>query len=305
MAAVMRRRPLAETNTAVVLSRDAGKQHWLVESAPVSRASESTPLLPRSAAPANALARAPQSTEWLQELLIALQRGLDFLFAFTGCAEKPSAAPVPPLSDATLRALSSWNNRIRTSPYDASNLVHEQQLMELWRRAFPDEPLEQRVTKQWGKLGFQGKDPATDFRGAGIYSLTNLLHLSERYQRFFGSLVASSFPFAITSINLTNVLFELLGYGMRPSPHSHSRVRLCSLVVADGEVRDGLFCEAYCLLFWCFAEEWRRLNATYLQFPTVMTAARMKFCLLIEEITSPAELAARNARALDADLIRF
>lgn len=304
MAAVMRRRPQALNDNAIVLSRDAGKQQWLVEPAPVSRASESTPLLPRSPAPASSLARAPQANLWLQDLLLALQRGFEYIFAVTGCATAP-IAPIVPLDDVTLRALSRWNERIRSSPYDASNLVHEQQLMELWRRAFPDEPLEQRVTKQWGKLGFQGKDPATDFRGAGIYSLTNLLHLSERYQRFFGSLVASSFPFAITSINLTNVLFELLGYGMRPSPHSHSRTRLCSLVVADGQVRDDLFCEAYCLIFWCFAEEWRRMNATYLQFPTVMTAARMKFCLLIEEIRTPADLAARNARAFDADLIRF
>jgi hypothetical protein len=201
--------------------------------------------------------------------------------------------------------LASWKERIRGSPYDSTNLAHEQQLLELWRRAFPDEPLEQRVTKQWGKLGFQGKDPATDFRGAGVYSLANLLHLSERYNSFFKSLVASAFPFAITSINLTNVLFELLGYGMRPSAHSHSRLRLCSLLVVDGEVRDDLFSEVYCMLFWCFAEEWRRLNATYLQFPTVLAAARAKFCLALDEMHSASELVSRNARILDADLIRF
>jgi len=32
----------------------------------------------------------------------------------------------------------------------------------------PDTPLEERITKQWGDLGFQGKDPQTDFRGMGM-----------------------------------------------------------------------------------------------------------------------------------------
>lgn len=31
-----------------------------------------------------------------------------------------------------------------------------------------DTPLEERITKQWGDLGFQGKDPQTDFRGMGM-----------------------------------------------------------------------------------------------------------------------------------------
>jgi len=33
----------------------------------------------------------------------------------------------------------------------------------------PDTPLEERITKQWGDLGFQGKDPQTDFRGMGMW----------------------------------------------------------------------------------------------------------------------------------------
>ena len=32
----------------------------------------------------------------------------------------------------------------------------------------PGTPLEKRITKQWGDLGFQGKDPQTDFRGMGM-----------------------------------------------------------------------------------------------------------------------------------------
>lgn len=295
--AVARRRIAAVGHNAVVHSRDSGRQ-WMIETSAVRPvATEATPLL----------LRVVPTTAWFQEIIGAIQRGIEFIFSWSRstCAVASNPACVPPLDDITLRALATWKDRIQSSPYDSTNLLHEQQLMELWRRAFPNEPLEQRISKQWGELGFQGKDPATDFRGAGIYALTNLLHISQHYHSFFASLIGSSFPFAITSINLTNVLFEILGYGMRPSPHSHSRTRLCSLVISDGNVRDDYFCEAYCLLFWCFAEEWRRLKATYMQFPTVLTAARLKFCLLIDEIDTPSQLSARNARALDADLIRF
>ena len=35
--------------------------------------------------------------------------------------------------------------------------------------------LNQRVTKQWQDIGFQGEDPKTDFRGMGMLGLHNLM----------------------------------------------------------------------------------------------------------------------------------
>lgn len=35
----------------------------------------------------------------------------------------------------------------------------------------PDTALENRITSQWGDIGFQGKNPATDFRGMGMNEL--------------------------------------------------------------------------------------------------------------------------------------
>ena len=37
----------------------------------------------------------------------------------------------------------------------------------------PNTPLKERITKQWGDIGFQGKDPQTDFRGMGMLGLTH------------------------------------------------------------------------------------------------------------------------------------
>jgi hypothetical protein len=35
----------------------------------------------------------------------------------------------------------------------------------------PDKVLSERISKDWQDIGFQGKDPATDFRGTGYLGL--------------------------------------------------------------------------------------------------------------------------------------
>ena len=49
----------------------------------------------------------------------------------------------------------------------------------------PGSPLESRVSKQWTDIGFQGSDPATDFRGMGILSLACMLYpLQSAYSNY-------------------------------------------------------------------------------------------------------------------------
>lgn len=67
------------------------------------------------------------------------------------------------------------------------------------------------VSHHWKQFGFQGTDPTTDFRGAGLLALHNLLHLAEHHPRSFRSFVAFEVPFAIASINVTMALLNLLG----------------------------------------------------------------------------------------------
>lgn len=62
------------------------------------------------------------------------------------------------------------------TPYDKENPEHEKMLMDLWTTLYPDQKLEARVCKQWKLLGFQGNDPATDFRGMGTLALKHLLY---------------------------------------------------------------------------------------------------------------------------------
>ena len=64
--------------------------------------------------------------------------------------------------------------------YDKENPVHEANLKRLYRKIF-DEESDTCVDERWKDIGFQGKDPRTDFRGGGHLSLLCLLYMIENY----------------------------------------------------------------------------------------------------------------------------
>ena len=64
-------------------------------------------------------------------------------------------------------------------PFDAHRPSHLHALTELWTQAFPELPFpEARCSPRWSELGFQGKDPVSDLRGAGIDHLFQFVHPS-------------------------------------------------------------------------------------------------------------------------------
>lgn len=66
-------------------------------------------------------------------------------------------------------------------PYDTSLPEHQEALRALWDAAFPQEELNDLVSEQWKEMGWQGKDPSTDFRGGGYISLENLLYFARNF----------------------------------------------------------------------------------------------------------------------------
>nr|CRZ22823.1 Bm8802 [Brugia malayi] len=100
--------------------------------------------------------------------------------------------------------------------YDRENEIHEKRLLKLWELLMPMENLEARMTNQWQKIGFQGHDPATDFRGMGILSLEQLIFLAQYDVAHAQSILSHSnhplygFPMAVTGINLTALIRQLL-----------------------------------------------------------------------------------------------
>lgn len=103
---------------------------------------------------------------------------------------------------------------LKSTAYDCANEGHEQLLRRLWQCGFPGVELTQRVTADWIRIGFQGPDPATDFRGMGVLGLQNLVYFGEHYPDVFARLVTAQrkrdYPLACAGINVTFMLLELL-----------------------------------------------------------------------------------------------
>ncbi|KAG4069515.1 hypothetical protein HA402_006881 [Bradysia odoriphaga] len=148
---------------------------------------------------------------------------------------------------------------IRVTPYNSDDLSHEEKLLELWDLLMPNECLEQRVTKQWQCIGFQGDDPKTDFRGMGMLGLDNLVFFCREYNGAARHVLAHSnhpvhgYTFAIVGINLTSMAYNLLRSGA-------ARTHFYNLRRQWPNVDD--FHKFYCYLFFEFDHYWMECKPT-------------------------------------------
>ncbi|XP_065904616.1 ELMO domain-containing protein 2-like [Dysidea avara] len=105
---------------------------------------------------------------------------------------------------------------LKKDRYNKDNEHHESLLSQLWDHMMPSEKLTSRVSEQWKDLGFQGTDPATDFRGMGLFGLTCLHHLASCRGDLARQLLSHSrhptlgYPYAIVGIDLASMIWEML-----------------------------------------------------------------------------------------------
>ncbi|GFQ07038.1 cytokinin dehydrogenase 5 [Phtheirospermum japonicum] len=63
------------------------------------------------------------------------------------------------------------------------------------------------ISNQWKEMGWQGKDPSTDFRGGGFISLENLLYFARNIlgllRKQEGNRALWEYPFAVGCVNIT------------------------------------------------------------------------------------------------------
>eukprot|EP00474_Spongospora_subterranea_P000616 CRZ01074.1 hypothetical protein [Spongospora subterranea] len=110
-------------------------------------------------------------------------------------------------------------NSSRRTAYDVNDKLHEDMLAKLWKLLRPGVALSSRNSSDWGQIGFQGRDPATDFRGNGILGLTNLVDFAEQYP--VAKDICDSYradpvkmpSFAICGISLTSDAIDLVTSG--------------------------------------------------------------------------------------------
>ncbi|OUC41566.1 ELMO/CED-12 family protein [Trichinella nativa] len=104
---------------------------------------------------------------------------------------------------------------IHYNPYDKA---HESQLLKLSSLLKPESQIS-AIDPRWVELGFQGKDPSTDFRGMGLLGLQQLIYMCETEQQKSQAMLSRSlnprhgYPFAIVGINMSFLTRELLREG--------------------------------------------------------------------------------------------
>jgi hypothetical protein len=154
---------------------------------------------------------------------------------------------------ASFQLLHELNARA-AARYDSTVALNERKLKEIWDMMMPGKDLEGRYTLQWQQIGFQGKDPSTDFRAMGLLALDNLHYFCEKYRDEARRVLQAShhpvswFSFGILGINLTAYVLRLV------------RTRQLQYIFYQYGISKELFNEVYCFLFDAFEKHWSSLE---------------------------------------------
>lgn len=98
----------------------------------------------------------------------------------------------------------------------AHSLDHARMLLTLYRGLTGDALAPPQFGNHWQVIGFQGSDPATDLRGAGLFSLVQLLYFHKEHRSLMQRIYRLSlderqnFPFATLSTNITAMVLQAL-----------------------------------------------------------------------------------------------
>lgn len=196
------------------------------------------------------------------------------------CAQgsETDARPSFDLSIAQEHCLQRLQYRIDVS-YDSSLPEHKKTLMALWTAAFPEEHLRDLISDQWKEMGWQGKDPSTDFRGGGYISLENLLYFARNFPKSFQALLRKQegeralweYPFAVAGVNITCMLIQILDLEA-VKPRTFVGATFLKFLAENESAFDLL----YCITFKLMDHLWLGMHASYMDFNAVMKATRRR-----------------------------
>lgn len=192
---------------------------------------------------------------------------------------------VTPLQEERLRRLKN-----RTKVYfESTRNEHQEALRVLWSSTFPDQELDDLISEQWKKMGWQGKDPSTDFRGAGFISLENLLFFAKTFSISFQRLIrkqgskgpAWEYPFAVAGVNITFMLMKMLDLDA-----TKPRTLVGAVFVHMLSENEWAFDLLYCVAFVVMDKKWGEKNASYMEFNDILksTRAQLEEELLLDDV---------------------
>ncbi len=158
----------------------------------------------------------------------------------------------------------------RTTQYDTGKAEHVALLKEMWGFVFPDTTYPGDKGEHWDKLGFQGKDPATDLRGAGLMGLKNLHYMAEMYPDVLRKICAEQ-----AGKTVEQAYYPVATAGINVSALLHEKLFKSNVVLPFLFDQSYAFEEIYCATMKLVDSVFHRINSTYMEFTSkVMTAVR-------------------------------
>ncbi|KAK6099721.1 hypothetical protein MT418_001110 [Batrachochytrium dendrobatidis] len=129
-----------------------------------------------------------------------------------------------------------------------------------------------KISLDWQQIGFQGQDPATDFRGMGVLALDDLYFLCKNRPKLARKLLITSqsdlswFPFAVAGINITSYTLRMV------------RTRLLQNTFYHHGINEDTYHEVFCYIFEEFEKFWvnQKELPTVLQFNAIMKEYQIK-----------------------------
>ncbi|XP_038682849.1 ELMO domain-containing protein C-like isoform X2 [Tripterygium wilfordii] len=171
------------------------------------------------------------------------------------------ARPSFDLTPAQEECLQRLQSRIDVA-YDSSIPDHQEALKALWNAAFPEEQLRGLISEQWKEMGWQGKDPSTDFRNFPK-SFQDLLRKQE------GDRSVWEYPFAVAGVNITFMLIQMLDLeAVKP------RTMVGATFLKFLSENESAFDLLYCITFKLMDHQWLSMRASYMDFNAVMKSTR-------------------------------
>ncbi|GAM21445.1 hypothetical protein SAMD00019534_046200 [Acytostelium subglobosum LB1] len=187
-----------------------------------------------------------------------------------------------------------------STQYSKDDPAHEKMLETLWNSMFTDSDF-QKVDENWKTIGFQGKDPSTDFRGMGIAGLKHLVYFSTHHLESLRTMTSHQcmlqssnndryYPVAACGIHITSMLLELI----KP-PHSYMDSNTIDFnilpILFDGKNSIG---EIYCITLEVFAMVWDEGGARYMDFSRVISYLKTQIAETLSKASSLQEFRTNN-----------
>ncbi|URD88257.1 ELMO CED-12 family protein [Musa troglodytarum] len=124
-------------------------------------------------------------------------------------------------------------------------------LWALWYYAYPGVELHGLISNQWKEMGWQGKDPSTDFRKQeGVRAMWE-------------------YPFSVAGVNITFMLIQMFDL-QAGRPRSMVGAIFLKLLLENERAFDML----YCITFKMMDQQWLAMHASYMDFNLVMKSTR-------------------------------